>query len=92
MEIQPKAFATELMRMIAAKNGQRKRIMALKTRFRRNLGSLSRISCSMRPTPATRETSRQTVMAAMGIMTEFVRKSKKSSSCIPRIRTPASGP
>ena len=92
MEIQPKAFATELMRMIAAKNGQRKRIMALKTRFRRNLGSLSRISCSMRPTPATRETSRQMVMAAMGIMTEFVRKSKKSSSCIPRIRTPASGP
>lgn len=29
---------------------------------------------------------------AMGIMTEFVRKSKKSSSCIPMIFTPASGP
>ena len=38
MEINPKALATELMRMIAAKNGQRKRIMALKTFFRRNVG------------------------------------------------------
>jgi len=80
------------MRIIAAKNGQRKRIMALKTFFRRNICSPSRTSCSIRFTPATRETSRQTAIAAMGIMTEFVRKSKKSSSCIPMIFTPASGP
>ena len=31
-------------------------------------------------------------MAAMGIMTELVRKSKKSKNCIPRIVTPESGP
>ena len=35
---------------------------------------------------------RQMVMAAMGIMTELVRKSKKSKNCIPNTVTPASGP
>ena len=40
----------------------------------------------------TRETSRQVAMAAIGIMTEFVRKSKKSRNCIPMTVTPASGP
>ena len=35
-------------------------------------------------TPMTRETSRQVAMAAIGIMTEFVRKSKKSRNCIAR--------
>ena len=34
MEMRPKALATELMRMMAAKKGHRKRIMALKTFFR----------------------------------------------------------
>ena len=43
-------------------------------------------------TPMTRETSRQVAMAAIGIMTEFVRKSKKSRNCIPMTVTPASGP
>ena len=77
---------------MAAKKGQRKRIMVLKTFLRRNVDSPSRTSCSIRPMPTTRETSRQTAMAAMGIMTEFVRKSKKSRNCIPMIVTPASGP
>ena len=40
----------------------------------------------------TRETSRQVAMAAMGIMTELVRKSKKSKNCMPIIVTLASGP
>ena len=31
-------------------------------------------------------------MAAMGIITELVRKSKKSRNCIPRSVTPESGP
>ena len=34
MEMRPKALATELMRMMAAKKGHRKRIMALKIFFR----------------------------------------------------------
>ena len=37
-------------------------------------------------------TSRQVAMAAMGIITELVRKSKKSRNCMPMIVTPASGP
>ena len=36
MEIQPKALAMELMRMIAAKKGHRKRIMELNTFLLRN--------------------------------------------------------
>ena len=43
-------------------------------------------------TPITRETRRQLAMAAMGIMTELVRKSKKSRNCIPITVTFASGP
>ena len=42
--------------------------------------------------PITRETSRQMAMAAMGIMTELVKKSKKSKNGIPRMVTEASGP
>ena len=40
----------------------------------------------------TRDTSRQVAMAAIGIMTELVKKSKKSKNCIPNTVTPASGP
>ncbi len=38
-------------------------------------------------TPTIRETSRQVAMAAMGIITELVRKSKKSRNCIPNTVT-----
>ena len=42
--------------------------------------------------PMTRDTSRQVAMAAMGIITELVRKSKKSRNCIPNTVTLARGP
>ena len=43
-------------------------------------------------TPMTLETRRQVATAAMGIITELVRKSKKSRNCIPMISTAARGP
>ena len=92
MAIQPSAFATELTRMMAAKTGQRYWIIKLKMTLRRNGLPLKVTSSSIFFTPMTRETSRQVVMAAMGIMTELVRKSKKSKNCIPNTVTPASGP
>ena len=78
--------------MTAAKNGQRKRIMALKIFLLRNGRPSSVTSCAMRSTPMTRETRMQLAMAAMGIITEFVRKSKKSKNCMPIMVTFASGP
>ena len=92
MEIQPKAFAIELMRIIAAKNGHKKRIMALKIFLLRKVQPLRVTSSAMRSVPITRETSMQLAIAAMGIITEFVRKSKKSRNCIPRTVTFAKGP
>ena len=92
MAIQPSAFATELTRMMAAKTGQRYWIIKLKMTLRRNGLPLKVTSSSIFLTPMTRETSSQVVMAAMGIMTELVRKSKKSKNCIPNTVTPASGP
>ena len=66
--------------------------MALKILFRRNAPPFSVTSCSMRSTPITRETRMQLAMAATGIMTELVRKSKKSRNCMPSIVTLESGP
>lgn len=43
-------------------------------------------------TPMTLETRRQVAMAAIGIITEFVRKSKKSRNCMPRMVTEENGP
>lgn len=88
----PNALATELARMTAAKTGQSQRIMKRKILLRRKGWPSSSTSCSILSTPMTRETSRQVAMAAIGIMTEFVRKSKKSRNCIPMTVTPASGP
>ena len=88
----PNALATELARMTAAKTGQSQRIMKRKILLRRKGWPSSLTSCSILSTPMTRETSRQVAMAAIGIMTEFVRKSKKSRNCIPMTVTPASGP
>ena len=92
MEMTPSAFATELMRMMDAKMGQRYFIIKLKMRLRRKGLPHSVTSSSIFYTPMTRDTSRQVVMAAMGIMTELVRKSKKSRNCIPKTVNRASGP
>ena len=88
----PTAFATELARMISVKSGHRYFIMTMKIFLRRNVPSPWRISSSMRSMPTTFVTSRQVIRAATGIMTEFVRKSKKSKNCIPSNLTEASGP
>ena len=92
IEIRPNAFMTELIRMMAAKTGQRYLIIMTKIFFLRNVPPSCVISSSIRSTPITRETSRQVAIAAIGIITEFVKKSKKSRNCIPRIFTASSGP
>ena len=92
MEIHPNAFATELIRMIAAKIGQRYLIMKLNIFFLWNVPPSKVTSSSIFSTPMTLEISRQVAKAAIGIITELVRKSKKSRNCIPMIFTKASGP
>ena len=77
MVIQPNAFATELNRMISANTGQRYWIMTRKIFFLRKRLSPWMISSSIFATPMTLETRRQVAMAAIGIITEFVRKSKE---------------
>ena len=54
--------------------------MALKTFLLRKGAPFSVTSSAMRSTPMTRETRMQLAMAAMGIITELVRKSKKSKN------------
>lgn len=85
IEIIPNAFATELIRITAAKIGHRYLIIKLKIFFRLKVPFSWVISSSIFLTPITRDTSRQVAMAATGIITEFVRKSKKSRNCIPSI-------
>ena len=92
IEIIPNAFATELIRITAAKIGHRYLIIKLKIFFRLKVPFSWVISSSIFLTPITRDTSRQVAMAATGIITEFVRKSKKSRNCIPSIWTLPSGP
>ena len=92
IEISPNAFATELIRITAAKNGHRYFIIKLKIFFRLKVPFSWVISSSIFLTPITRDTRRQVAIAAIGIITEFVRKSKKSRNCIPSICTPLSGP
>ena len=89
---QPNAFATELNKIIAANTGQRYLIMKLNIFLRRKAASPCMTSSSTAFTPMTRDTSRQMVMAAIGIITELVRKSKKSRNCMPMIFTAPSGP
>ena len=88
----PNAFATELIKMIAAKNGQRYLIIKQKIFLRRNGCPSFVISFSNLSTPTTLDTRRHVAIAAIGIITEFVMKSKKSRNCIPIIVTFASGP
>ena len=82
----------ELIKIIAAKIGQRYFIITVNIFFLRN-GLPPRVtSSSIRCTPTTLDTRRQVAIAAIGIITEFVRKSKKSRICIPIIFTFAKGP
>lgn len=92
MEIHPNAFATELSRMIAAKIGQRYLIIKLKIFFLLKVPSPRTTSSSIFFSPITLEIRRHVAIAAIGIITELVRKSKKSRNCIPMIFTHASGP
>ena len=82
----------ELNRMISANTGQRYWIMTRKIFFLRKRLSPWMISSSIFATPMTLETRRQVAMAAIGIITEFVRKSKKSRNCMPRMVTEENGP
>ena len=86
MEIHPNAFATELNKMIPAKIGHRYCIINRKTFLLLNVPPPYVTSSSILFTPTTLETKRQVAIAAIGIMTEFVRKSKKSKNCMPRPR------
>ena len=78
--------------MITAKIGQRYLIIKLKIFFLLNVPSSRRTSSSIFFSPITLEIRRHVANAAIGIITEFVRKSKKSRNCIPMIFTNASGP
>ena len=88
----PNAFATELIKMIAAKIGHRYLIIKQKIAFRLKGWPSFVISASNFSTPTTFDIRRQVAIAAIGIITEFVIKSKKSRNCIPRILKFASGP
>lgn len=81
IEIHPNAFATELIRIIAAKIGQMYLIITQKIFFLRNVPSPCKTSASTALIPAALDTRRQIMIAAIGIITEFVRKSKKSRNC-----------
>ena len=92
IEIHPNAFATELIRIIAAKIGQMYLIITQKIFFLRNVPSPCKTSASTALIPAALDTRRQIMIAAIGIITEFVRKSKKSRNCIPISFTQDNGP
>lgn len=78
--------------MIPAKIGHRYCIINRKTFLLLNVPPPYVTSSSILFTPTTLETKRQVAIAAIGIMTEFVRKSKKSKNCMPMIFTFARGP
>ena len=67
MEIHPNAFATELIRMIAAKIGQRYLIMKLNIFFLWNVPPSKVTSSSIFSTPMTLEISRQAFQSALDI-------------------------
>ena len=92
IEIQPNAFAIELIKINAAKIGHKYRIIKQNIFFLRNVPPSWVTSSSIRFTPTTFDTNRHVAMAAIGIITVLVRKSKKSRNCIPIIVTLARGP
>ena len=92
MEINPNAFAIELNKMMNAKIGHKYWIMKLNIFLRLNAFPSCVISASIFSKPTTLETKIQMAIAAIGIMTEFVKKSKKSKNRIPMIVTLDNGP
>ena len=92
IEIQPNAFATELNNIITAKIGHKYLIITINIFLLRNELSPCMTSSSIRCIPTTFDTNKHVINAAIGIITEFVIKSKKSRNCIPIIFTTASGP
>ena len=92
MEINPNAFAIELNKMMNAKIGHKYWIMKLNIFLRLNVFPSCVISASIFSKPTTLETKIQMAIAAIGIITEFVKKSKKSKNCIPMIVTLDNGP
>ena len=92
MEINPNAFAIELNKIMNAKIGHKYWIMKLNIFLRLNVFPSCVISASIFSKPTTLETKIQMAIAAIGIMTEFVKKSKKSKHCIPIIVTLDNGP
>ena len=92
MEINPNAFAIELNKMMNAKIGHKYWIMKLNIFLRLNAFPSCVISASIFSNPTTLEAKIQMAIAAIGIMTEFVKKSKKSKNCIPMIVTLDNGP
>ena len=77
MEINPNAFAIELNKIMNAKIGHKYWIMKLNIFLRLNVFPSCVISASIFSKP-TLETKIQMAIAAIGIITEFVKKSKKS--------------
>ena len=92
MEINPNAFAIELNKIMNAKIGHKYLIMKLNIFLRLNEFPSCVISASIFSKPTTLETKIQMAIAAIVIMTEFVKKSKKSKNCIPMIVTFDNGP
>ena len=87
-----KRLRPEAYKIVPGNAGHRYFIMKLNIFFRLKVPFSAVISSSIFFTPTTLETSRQVAIAAIGIITEFVRKSKKSSICIPSICAKPSGP
>ena len=91
MEIHPNTLATELRRTTMMHTGARQRINRLYIFLRLKADDFS-TSSSIRLSPTTRVTKKQVARAAMGIIRELVRKSKKSRMDIPKRETKSRTP
>ena len=76
MEINPNAFAIELNKIMNAKIGHKYWIMKLNIFLRLNEFPSCVISASIFSKPTTLETKIQMAIAAIGIMTEFVKNQR----------------
>ena len=90
--IQPKTSAMEVSRITIRKIGLRYRIVNSKIFLLRKVCPLFYTSRTICPVPILLVTIRQIQSAAMGIMTEFVRKSEKSRKAIPASLIITNGP
>ena len=85
----PNTFSSELTRMMSRQMGAKYFMNTPYIRFLRNAEESS-ISWAIAFRPTARVMRKQVASAPMGIITEFVRKSKKSSMSIPRTRRKSS--